>query len=165
MRRMVIILLVGVITPARSFSQPATTIHSIPLPEVSGAVNMGNDQVLLIADEGYHVELVAHAEAAFKEGDVGSAMHPLTPTMNGSKESKRILDDIEDIAWDSSRNAAFLITSHSRNRTQDQVIDPKDKKPERHKLARIILEDGHVTTQETDVLEEGLKTFSFVRAA
>jgi hypothetical protein len=147
--------------------QPSMETQTIPLSEVSGAVNIGNDRVMIIADEGYQVKVVSNAEATFKAGDPGSFNSNMTPPASGTNGGKEILDDIEDVAWDATRQAAFVITSHSRSKKQDNVPDPKANKPQRHKLARLILKVGNVEPphQETDVLEEALKKFSFVGEA
>lgn len=142
-------------------------VQHIPLSEISGAVNIGNDRVALIADEGYQVQIVSNAEATFKAGgpeSFNSNMKPAASSTNGGKE---ILDDIEDVAWDESGRAIFVITSHSRSKKQDNVADPMAAKPQRHKLARIILRDGNTEPphQETGLLEESLKKFSFVSEA
>jgi uncharacterized protein DUF3616 len=147
--------------------QPSMETQTIPLSEVSGAVNIGNDHVVLIADEGYQVKIVSNAEATFKAGDPGSFNNNMRSAASWTKGGKEILDDIEDVAWDDTRQAAFVITSHSRSKKQDNVPDPKANKPQRHKLARLILKAGNIEPphQETDVLEEALKKFSFVSEA
>jgi uncharacterized protein DUF3616 len=165
MRRRVLILILLVSSSSLCFSQPAFKIQTIPLPEVSGAVYIGSDRVLLIADEGYQVQLVSGAAATFKAGDFSSTMKPLTAKTDGSKKSKKIVDDIEDVAWDNTRQAAFVITSHSRSKSQDAEADPKSDKPARHKLARILFNNGQIDTQETDGLEGALKQFAFVQEA
>lgn len=114
---------------------PPAMPQSIPLSEVSGAVNIGGNRVLLIADEGFHVELVSEASAAFESVCFKGHIGPLAPNTNGAKNTKDVVDDIEDVAWDPQRQTAFAITSHSRNRKE------KDK-PQRHKLIRLKLKDG-----------------------
>jgi hypothetical protein len=145
---------------------PAATPQSVPLSEVSGAVNIGDDRLLLIADEGYQVRLVSNARAAFETGIFKDRMKPLSPTTNGGKESKELMDDIEDIAWDPARGAAFAITSHSRSKKQDNVDDPRGQKPQRHKLARLMLkDDGTVDAKEVGVLEDALRGIPLVSEA
>jgi len=144
---------------------PAAAPQAIPLPEVSGAVNIGNDRLLLIADEGYQVQRVTSAHAAFETGSFKDRMQPLSAATNGSKKSKEIMDDIEDIAWDPVRSAAFAITSHSRSKKQDDVKDPRGQKPERHKLARLLLKNGTVDAQEIGTLADALKAVPFVADA
>jgi Protein of unknown function (DUF3616) len=146
-----------------SLTRPQAETQTIPLSEVSGAVNIGDDRVLLVADEGYLVQVVAHAAATFKAGDpkgFADNMKPSSPKTDGGKGT---VDDLEDAAWDSKRRAAFLITSHSRSKKQDNVADPKADKPARHKLARIFLKAGSTDAPvEIDVLAEALKKFPFV---
>ena len=70
-------------------TQSSAGTQTIPLPEVSGAVNIGNDRVMLVADEGYQVQVVSHADATFSAGDsksFSSNMKPLAPTINDSKK-------------------------------------------------------------------------------
>jgi hypothetical protein len=143
--------------------QPAAKLQSLPLSEVSGAVNIGDDRLLLIGDEGYQVQLVTSARAAFETATFKDRLKPLFPATNGSKESKKVMDDIEDVAWDPARSAAFAITSHSRSKKQDKVADPRGEKPERHRLARLVLKNGAVEPpQELGVLEDALKRIPFV---
>jgi len=145
---------------------PAAKLQSFPLSEVSGAVNIGEDRLLLIADEGYQVQRVTEARAAFETAAFKDRLKPLSPAMNGSKKSKEVMDDIEDVAWDPARGAAFAITSHSRSKKQDEVKDPKGQKPERHRLARLVLKDGALeSAKELDVLERALKGIPFVAKA
>ncbi len=146
--------------------QPAAKLQSLPLSEVSGAVNIGDDRLLLIADEGYQVQLVTGARAAFEKAIFKDRLKPLSPATNGSKESKEVMDDIEDVAWDPARSAAFVITSHSRSKKQDNVEDPKAQKPQRHKLARLMPKNGAVEpSQELGVLEDALKGIPLVLEA
>lgn len=167
MHRLAIILWVFLLPLNACPIQSSTATQTIPLSEVSGAVNTGNDRVLLIADEGYQVEVVSHAEATFKAGDPASFNSNMRPAASGTNGGKEILDDIEDVAWDDAKQAAFVITSHSRSKKQDNVPDPKAAKPQRYQLGRLILEKGNVEPphQEIDVLEEALKKFSFVSEA
>lgn len=141
--------------------------QTIPLSEVSGVVNIGNGRVMLIADEGYQVQVVSNAEAVFKAGDPSGFNSNMRPAASATKGGKEILDDIEDVAWDDTRQTAFVITSHSRSKKQDDVPDPKANKPQRHKLARLILKAGNTESpnQEIDVLEEALKKFPFISDA
>lgn len=166
MRRIAISLALLQMSLLVCLTQPQTQTQTIPLSEVSGAVNIGNDRVMLIADEGYQVQVVSNAAATFKAGDRNgfiNNMKPPSPSMDGGKE---VLDDIEDAAWDGKRQAAFVITSHSRSKKQDDVADPKADKPQRHKLARIVLKAGNTDSpREIDVLEEALKKFPFVSKA
>ena len=163
MRRMALTLALLLTIFAVSLTRPQTETRTIPLSEVSGAVNIGGDRVLLVADEGYQVQVVAHAAETFKAGDpkgFADNMKPPSPKTDGGKGT---IDDLEDAAWDSKRQAAFLITSHSRSKKQDNVPDPKADKPARHKFARIFLKAGSTDDPvETDVLEEALKKFPFV---
>lgn len=62
------------------------------------------------------------------EESIVDNMKPPSPSMDGGKG---ILDDIEDAAWDGKRQSAFVITSHSRSKKQDDVADPKADKPQR----------------------------------
>jgi hypothetical protein len=146
-------------------------IQTIPGSEISGAVNIGGDRVMLIADEGYDVKIVSNAAATFKSGDpkdFASNMKPAIADVTvGTDASKASMDDIEDAAWDNKEQAAFVITSHSRSKKQDDVPDPKGDKPGRHKLARLVfkVENIEPAHPETDVLEEALKMTSFVREA
>lgn len=167
MRRMTFVLAVFLMPFCAYPIQPSTKTQIIPLSEVSGAVNIGNDRVMLIADEGYQIRVVSNAEATFKTGDPVSFISNMRPAASGTIGGKEILDDIEDIAWDSTRLAAFVITSHSRSKKQDDVPNPRADKPQRHKLARLMVRGGNIeaTHQETDVLEEGFKKFSLVREA
>lgn len=166
MRRIALTLALLLTSFVVCLTRPQTETQTIPLSEVSGAVNIGNDRVMLIADEGYQVQVVASAAATFKAGDPKSFvdnMKPPSPSMDGGKG---ILDDIEDAAWDSKRQAAFVITSHSRSKKQDDVADPKADKPQRHKLARFFLKVGTIDSpREIDVLEEALKKFPFISEA
>lgn len=148
-------------------TRPAVRLQAVPLSEVSGSVNIGGDRVVIVTDEGYQVRVVSHAEATFKAGDADSfnqSMKPLAPQTDGRKG---LIDDIEDVAWDEARQAVFVLTSHSRSRKQDKVADPRADKPQRHKLARLLLEGGGVEVQHQDVdrLEEALRQFPFVSAA
>lgn len=145
--------------------KPQIETKTIPLSEISGAVNIDNDRVLLIADEGYQVQVVGNAAATFKAGEAKNFidnMKPPSPSMNGGKA---IMDDIEDAAWDGKREAAFFITSHSRSKKQDGVADPKADKPQRHKLARIVLKAASIEPAREIVLEEALKEFPLVSEA
>jgi Protein of unknown function (DUF3616) len=163
MRRIALTVVLLLTCFAVSLTRPQTGTQTLPLSEVSGAVNIGGDRVLLVADEGYLVQVVAHAEATFKAGGSKSFadnMKPPSPKTDGRKE---LIDDLEDAAWDRKRQAAFLITSHSRSKNQDNVANPKADKPARHKLARIFLKAGNNDApREVDVLEEALKKFPFV---
>ncbi len=167
MRRIVFVLGVFLIPLNVWPVQPSEETQTIPLSEVSGAVNIGSDRVILIADEGYQVEVVSNAEATFTAGDPGSFNSNMRPAALGTKGGKDVLDDIEDVAWDNTRQAAFVITSHSRSKKQDDVPDPKATKPARHQLARLIVKAGSIESphQETDVLAGALKRFPFVSAA
>lgn len=148
-------------------TRPAVQTQTIPLSEVSGAVNIGDDRVLLVADEGYDVRLVSKAEATFKAGDATSFKNNMKPLSSATDGKKDIIDDLEDVAWDKDRQAVFAITSHSRSKSQDQSPDPKAEKPGRHKLARFVFKTGSLepSHQEIDVLEEALKKFPFVAAS
>lgn len=165
MRR--ITLTLALLLAAYTVSAPQTPapIKTIPLPEVSGAVNIGNDRVMLIADEGYDVQIVSNAAATFKAGDpkiFESNMKPAIPLITvNTKESKKTVNDIEDVTWDSKEKAAFVITSHSVN-TDEEV------KAARYKLARLMPNAGPTTVSnvDLDVLKEALKKrFSFVSDA
>jgi hypothetical protein len=141
-------------------------VPSFPLPEVSGAVNVGGDRVLLIADEGYQVLNVSEASAAFATANFKGRVTPLPAKMNGGKKSKDVMDDIEDIAWDPAHSAAFAISSHSRSKNQDGAADPQVEKPGRHKLARLVLKDGEFqSAQEIATLEAAFRNLPFVAAA
>ncbi len=166
MRRIALMVALLLTSFVVCLTQPQTATQTIPLSEVSGAVNIGNDRVILIADEGYQVQLVANAAATFKAGDPKSFVDNMKPPSPGMDGSKAIMDDIEDAAWDGKRQAAFVITSHSRSKKQDDVADPKADKPQRHKLARIFLKAGNIDSpREIDVLEEALKKFPFISEA
>jgi len=167
-------LLALVLTPcAPCFGKPPAPVpapppvQSFPLPEVSGAVNVGGDRVLLIADEGYQVQSVAQASASFATAAFKGRVKPLSSRMDGGKKSKEVMDDIEDIAWDSGHRAAFAISSHSRSKNQNDSADPKAEKPGRHKLARLVLKkNGELqSAQEIDTLEAAFQTIPFVAAA
>jgi hypothetical protein len=163
MRRIALTLALLLMSFVVSLTRPQTDTKDIQLSEVSGAVNIGDDRVLLVGDEGYQVQVVSRADATFKAGDAKSFaanMKPSSPKTDGRKE---LVDDLEDAAWDRKRQAAFVITSHSRSKQQDNVTDPKADKPLRHKIARIFLKAGVAdSTLEIDVLEEALKKFPFV---
>ncbi len=166
MRRIVVTLALLLAAFVVCLTQPAVMIKTIPLSEVSGAVNIGNDRVLLIADEGYQVQLVSKADATFGAGDpntFSANMKPPHPALDGGK--KRV-DDLEDVAWDDKRQVAYIITSHSRSKKQDDVADPQADKPPRHNLARLSLRAGSTDApRELDVLALALKQFPFVREA
>jgi hypothetical protein len=148
-------------------ARPVVRLQAIPLSEVSGAVNIGGDRVVLVADEGYQVRVVSSAEETFKAGDAASFDHSMRPAASQTDGAKGVVDDIEDVAWDASRQAVFVLTSHSRSRKQDKVPDARADKPQRHKLARLLLNDGvgESTHQEVDILEEALRQFPFVKEA
>lgn len=166
MHRTVLTLTLLLTTFAVCLTQPQMKTETIPLSEVSGAVNIGHDRILLIKDEGYQIQVVASAAATFKSGEPKTFLENMKPAFAGMEGGKGILDDIEDSAWDDKRQTAFVITSHSRSKKQDDVADPKADKPQRHKLARIFLGIGNIpTAREIDVLGEGLKKFPFVREA
>ena len=166
MRRITLTLALLLTSFVVCLTQPQTATQTNPLSEVSGAVNIGKDRVLLIADEGYQVQVVAHAAATFKAGNPKSFvdnMKPPSPRMDGGKT---IVDDIEDAAWDAKRQAAFVVTSHSRSKKQDDAANPKADKPQRHKLARIFPNTGNTdSSREIDVLDEAFKKFPFLSAA
>jgi hypothetical protein len=142
-------------------------IQTIPAPETSGAVNIGGDRVMLIADEGYDVKIVSDAAATFQNGDpkdFASNMKPAIADVTvGTEASKKIIDDLEDAAWDNKEQVAFVISSHSLNKNKKGFKD----KPGRYKLARLVFKGGKVdVSREVDVLRGALeKTFSFVGAA
>lgn len=148
-------------------TRPAVRLQAVPLSEVSGAVNIGGDRVVVVTDEGYQVRVVSHAEATFKAGDADSFNQNMKPAASQTSGGKGLVDDIEDVAWDGARQAVFVLTSHSRSRKQDKVADPRADKPQRHKLARLLLNGGgaEAAHQEVDILEEALRQLPFVRAA
>lgn len=144
-------------------AQTAVRIQTLPLSEVSGAVNIGNDRVMLIADEGYDVRIVSNAGATFKAGDTQGFESNMKPAIASLtvRENKKLLNDIEDVAWDNKEQAAFVITSHSLNKDQEE-------KPARYKLARLVFKNGtmDVSNLEVSVLMEALKLkFPFVGEA
>lgn len=162
MNRAGVVLILLLAFSGAGFAQQPAPIPTLPLAEVSGAVSIGNDRVLVVADEKYDVRLVSSAQAAFKDAAFEVNMKPLSPEMAGGKESKKIMDDIEDVAWDPARGVAFVITSHSKNKDED----PKTKTPGRHKLARLELKDGAlVAHQELDALGAALQEIPFVAKA
>jgi hypothetical protein len=163
MRRIALTLALLLTSFVVSLTRPQTETQIIPLSEVSGAVNVGEDRVLLVADEGYQVQVIAHAVATFKAGDAKSFADNMKPPSPKTDGGKGLVDDLEDAAWDGKRQAAFVITSHSRSKKQDNVADPKADKPQRHKLARIFLKAGLTdSVREIDVLEEAFRKFPFV---
>lgn len=143
-------------------TQPSAPQQAIPVAEVSGAVNIGNDRVMLIADEGYNVQVVSNAGATFKTGDAQSFGKNMKPAIAGVtvQDNKKTVNDMEDVAWDSKRQAAFIITSHSLNKDLEE-------KPARYKLARLMLKNGtpEFDNKEIDVLKEAFKKFPFVAEA
>lgn len=167
MRSLALTLALLLVSCTVGLTRPSVQTQTIPLSEVSGAVHIGDDRVLLVADEGYDVRLVSKAEATFKAGDATSFKNNMKLLSSATDGKKDIIDDLEDVAWDKDRQAAFVITSHSRSKKQDQTPDPKADKPERHKLARFIFKAGSLEPdhQEIDVLEEALKKFPFVSEA
>lgn len=144
-------------------TQTPVRIQTIPMPEVSGAVNIGNDRVMLIADEGYDVRIVSNAGATFKAGDTKGFQSNMKPAIASVtvRENKKLMNDIEDAAWDNKEQAAFVVTSHSLNKDQEE-------KPARYKLARLVFKNGKmdVSNLEVDLLKEALKAkFPFVSEA
>ncbi len=163
MRRITLTLALFLATYNACPTQTPRRIQTMPVPEVSGAVNIGNDRVLLIADEGYDVRIVANAGATFQTGDTKSFESNLKPAIASVtvRENKKVMNDIEDVAWDDKEQTAFVITSHSLNTAQEE-------KPARYKLARLVFKDGKMdgANLEVDVLGEALKQkFPFVSEA
>ena len=84
MQRTVAFLALFLVPGALCFAKPPAAASaspsgpSVPLPEVSGAVNIGGDRVLLIADEGYQVQSVSHASAAFATASFTGLAKPLS---------------------------------------------------------------------------------------
>lgn len=165
MRRIIFTLPLMLATYLVCPAQTPITLKTIPLPEVSGVLNIDEDRVMLVADEGYDVQIVSKAGETFKTGDPKSFESNMKPAFPGvtvnTKEAKKIMNDIEDVAWDKKEQAAFVITSHSLNTDQEE-------KPARYKLARLLLKPKttEVTHLEIDVLKEALKKqFPFVADA
>jgi hypothetical protein len=155
--------------PAGQDSEPNTNqqsmqtpvkLQALPLPESSGAVNIGNDRLMVIADEGYDVRIVSNAGATFKAGDAKSFESNMKPAVANVtlRDDKKRVNDLEDVAWDDKRQAAFIVTSHSLNTSQEE-------KPNRYKLARLAFENGKMEASnlEVDTLKEALrKSFPFI---
>jgi hypothetical protein len=144
---------------------PVTTpTQTIPVPEASGAVNIGQDRVIVIADEGYDVRIVTKAAATFKSGDpkvFAANMQPAAPPLT-LRDSKKILNDIEDVAWDEKTQSIFVITSHSLNTSNEE-------KPARYRLARLSFINGILAVEnaiDVDFLKEAFKQqFPFIADA
>ena len=117
MRRIAFTLALLLTSFTVSSTRPQTETQIIPLSEVSGAVNVGDDRVLLVADEGYQVQVVAHAAATFKAGDAKSFADNMKPPSPKTDGGKSVIDDLEDATWDGKRQAAFVITSHRKQKT------------------------------------------------
>jgi hypothetical protein len=139
-------------------------VRSIPRSEVSGVVNIGGDRMILVADEGYDVQIVSNAAATFKAGDkatfAGNTKPAIPAAVNPKSDaSKAIMDDLEDVAWDNQAQAAFIVASHSLTKNS------KDK-PARHKLARLQFKSEKIESVEVEVLRAALEQkFSFFAEA
>lgn len=110
----------------------------------------GDDNAKKVPD----IQIVRDAAGPFAQNTVESHREPVV-----LKKFK--IEDIEDVAWDPERRAAFLIGSHSRNKDNEP-------QPDRRRLVRLLF-DAQGTllkAEETDLLEVGLRqTFPFIGPA
>ena len=131
-------------------------IGQVNLAEASGAVRIGGDRILLVGDEAMHVAVIQQAGATFATGQFKNRL-----TSHDDALATRVnLDDIEDVAWDAERQAAFLMTSHSVNKAEEH-------KEKRFKIARLLFHgDKLKKIEQSGTLEGALsEQFPFVKAA
>jgi len=154
---------------ARALDTSSTVSGVVDLNEGSGVVGLdaagnrllleGNESVDLPAAGGSKVrrspdvQLVRGAAKAFGKDKV--AKHSTRLDLSALE-----IDDVEEVAWDGSRGAAFLVASHSRTKTGKV-------KPERYKLARLMFAGDRVANSAaTDALLPALrKSFPFLASA
>jgi hypothetical protein len=150
--RLVIIALAG--TLLFTSIQAQTFSGTIPIPEVSGVTTISGNRLVLVADEGYDIRVLTNAAKVLKDGSAGGFSANLRPAIANVTipTDKRIVNDLEGVAWDEVGHAAYAITSHSLNRDQEV-------KPARNKLVRVSFNDANstVTTVDINTLKEAFR--------
>ncbi|RYX81072.1 DUF3616 domain-containing protein [bacterium] len=104
------------------------------LIEASGVTpltGLPNDEVLIVGDKDLAGVQVDGATDCFNTGKFEGHVRPIEDDLKDSID----VNDMEDVAWDKARHAAFVVVSGSKN-------SDNESKPKREKFARLTFDEA-----------------------